>query len=327
MIQKVKSGMKRLKWIGQDLAYRSGVSKLPVQKEVRRILVYHGLAPQLIPNLNARFMTNAAFEEQAELLKMHCEVIDFNQYVDGYQAKGKMTVCLTFDDGYLNNYTELLPILEKYELPAVFYITGIIDTPYNMLWPDLVDLYRNYGPDTFEFNGHIYRKGKNQYRRSGGSLKNDLNIGNWAVKEKLYQQLGRYVEENVPENDWYFWKQCNQEQLKALAEHPLITLGSHTQYHNCLGLIDIEAAFQEMKESREWLEALTGQSVRSLAYPHGSYTREVVEAGEQAGYDYQLAVELLYPQDYKDPRVLPRICSNPFISAQNQLKAFYDGHY
>ncbi|MEO1436497.1 MAG: polysaccharide deacetylase family protein [Bacteroidota bacterium] len=327
MINKVRSGIKRLKWWAQDLAFRSGIAHLPVDREVRRILVYHGLAPQLLPNLNGRFMTNAAFEEQAALLKQHGEVITFDQYMDGYQAKGKMTICLTFDDGYLNNFTELLPILEKYELPAVFYITGIIESPYSMLWPDMVDLYRHYGPETLEFNGNIYRKGKNQYQRSGGSLKHDLNQEGWATKEALYAQLEASVKENIQENDWYFWKQCNKEQLKALAEHPLITIGSHTQHHNCLGLIDLDAAFQEMKQSREWLEALTGKPVRSLAYPHGSYTRAVVDAGEQAGYDYQLAVDLLHPEDHQDPRVLPRICSNPYISAHNQLKAFYDGHY
>ena len=40
------------------------------------------------------------------------------------------TVCLTFDDGYADNYKKAFPVLKKYNIPAtVFVATSFIDTP------------------------------------------------------------------------------------------------------------------------------------------------------------------------------------------------------
>ena len=44
-------------------------------------------------------------------------------------------VCLTFDDGYRDNYTTALPLLRRLEVPfAVFVTTGFIDNRLPMWW-------------------------------------------------------------------------------------------------------------------------------------------------------------------------------------------------
>ena len=57
--------------------------------------------------------------------------------LDG-KEKGKPFVCLTFDDGYRDNYTEALPLLKRLEVPfAVYVTTGFIDNRLPMWWyPD-----------------------------------------------------------------------------------------------------------------------------------------------------------------------------------------------
>lgn len=50
---------------------------------------------------------------------------------------------LTFDDGYLDNYQVVVPILEKYDFPATFYIvTDLVGTPEYMSWDQIVELDR-----------------------------------------------------------------------------------------------------------------------------------------------------------------------------------------
>ncbi len=50
-------------------------------------------------------------------------------------------VMLTFDDGYVDNYQVVVPILEKYDFPATFYIvTDLVGTPEYMSWDQIVEL-------------------------------------------------------------------------------------------------------------------------------------------------------------------------------------------
>jgi peptidoglycan/xylan/chitin deacetylase (PgdA/CDA1 family) len=54
--------------------------------------------------------------------------------------------CLTFDDGYLLQYQQALPILERYQVRATFFIIGTVwqgDGVHAYMSPDLVaDLYQ-----------------------------------------------------------------------------------------------------------------------------------------------------------------------------------------
>ena len=51
------------------------------------------------------------------------------------KEKGKPFVCLTFDDGYRDNYTVALPLLKRLEVPfAVYVTTGFVDNRLPMWW-------------------------------------------------------------------------------------------------------------------------------------------------------------------------------------------------
>ena len=70
-------------------------------------------------------ISESLLEQQFIFLKENCNVITANQlvsYINGRQ-KPKNTVVITFDDGSKSDYITALPLLEKYQLPAVFSIT------------------------------------------------------------------------------------------------------------------------------------------------------------------------------------------------------------
>lgn len=46
------------------------------------------------------------------------------EHINGTTKLSSKTICLTFDDGYDSMYTDLLPILEKYSVPATIFILG-----------------------------------------------------------------------------------------------------------------------------------------------------------------------------------------------------------
>ena len=73
------------------------------------------------------------------------------------------------------------------------------------------------------------------------------------------------------------------EELRELAAGG-IELGAHTVSHPDLSTLDRKACLHEMRESRETIEALTGQPVRTFAYPFCRYGSEATAAAREAGF-------------------------------------------
>lgn len=97
---------------------------LPKPTERRIILCYHSVRPK---DFLAYSISPALFEAHLAWLKQHCEIVDFAQIAKG-QPQKRPQVALTFDDGYLDNLEYALPLLQKYQMRATFFVTaGLIE--------------------------------------------------------------------------------------------------------------------------------------------------------------------------------------------------------
>lgn len=74
------------------------------------------------------------------------------------------------------------------------------------------------------------------------------------------------------------------EQLRKCAQHPLLTIGSHTVTHPFLTACSDEQVWAEASDSRSLLQEVTGIKVDLFAYPTGDYDRRVARIVESAGY-------------------------------------------
>lgn len=84
------------------------------------ILMYHEVADKTwgIENL---FIKPSEFEKQLKYLKENdYETITFEDFDD--IGKYKKPIMLTFDDGYVGNYTNMFPILKKYNMKATIFV-------------------------------------------------------------------------------------------------------------------------------------------------------------------------------------------------------------
>jgi peptidoglycan/xylan/chitin deacetylase (PgdA/CDA1 family) len=63
-----------------------------------------------------------------------------------------------------------------------------------------------------------------------------------------------------------------------------MTVGGHTVTHCNLTLLGPEALRQELRHSRERIEAEVGVPCRHLCYPQGLYDERVIEAAKECGY-------------------------------------------
>ncbi len=86
-----------------------------------------------------------------------------------------------------------------------------------------------------------------------------------------------------------------------------IAIGAHTRTHPVLPELDPGDLGTEIKGSREDLEALLGEPVRTFAYPYGKFDRAAVAAAGAAGYDAACTVESRPARLGDDPLEIPRL--------------------
>lgn len=101
-----------------------------------RVLEYHSISTDGFEDQIT--LPKQKFIRQLDYLKSQGYRTMWLSEIDGYQKQQKdlppKTVALTFDDGYVNNYTELYPLLKHYDMKAtVFMVLGRIGQ--NVDWP------------------------------------------------------------------------------------------------------------------------------------------------------------------------------------------------
>jgi peptidoglycan/xylan/chitin deacetylase (PgdA/CDA1 family) len=98
-------------------------------RPVLSILIYHRVLPVPDP-LRAGEPDATRFDQQMRYLARHFSVLPLREAFRRLRAGTlpRRACCITFDDGYADNLTVALPILEKYGLPATIFIaTGYLD--------------------------------------------------------------------------------------------------------------------------------------------------------------------------------------------------------
>ena len=324
--QKIK---RKLHLFQNDLLYKSNVKKHQ-PKAGGLILNYHGVDQVGDTRLNSRFISQAYFEQQLQYFKTHCHVLPLFDYMEGKWEQGKLNLALTFDDGYLNNFTYVLPLLEKYKAPASFYITGIVETDYDYLWCDFLDIASFVYQENIEIEGETYKKGYRglyKHATTGRTLKSICAQSDFAFKEKTMQAFPEAIHEFRQDKKWNdYWQQMSKTQIQEAAKSSYITIGSHAYWHNDLSQINLNDATKELQQSKDFLENLVQQEVNELAYPHGGYSDTVVEKAETMGFKYQLTLDYNNKEN-KYKCLEERFGINPYISWNNQLHFLLRGDY
>lgn len=177
-------------------------------------------------------------------------------------------VMFTIDDGYADNYTQALPIFEKYEVPfSIFIATDFINHNSILWWDILEDLIIQN--TTIHFSNNIYST--NSFQKK------------WNVFRIIREAILKYDQGNLLKElqdafshytiDWYapVKKQAlSWEQIKELSNHPLCTIGGHTVSHPALNKLSETDFLREVSDGITILKEETGHDISHFAYPYGS---------------------------------------------------------
>jgi peptidoglycan/xylan/chitin deacetylase (PgdA/CDA1 family) len=295
-----------------------------------RILIYHGVCTRDHTRFNSLFVTKEIFEKQLRLIKRFFHPLSLDDFYAEKFHTEKFNICLTFDDGFANNYRHVLPLLEQYQVPATFFVTAIRNENIDILWNDFLTIASVEGPAEFSFGNAIYRKHRNRFYydvATGQQLKDLLREGGFDQKFELMQFMRQYTSFRLNKDIEDYWLQMTVEEIRRLAASPMVTIGSHGHYHNDLARISKEELEGELRHSKLFLESIIQKPVRALAFPYGSYSGEVLTEAERAGYRQLLATSLNASVDRNNPLLRERMGINPYIGCHSQLTATIKGRY
>ncbi|RWY55699.1 polysaccharide deacetylase family protein [Mucilaginibacter gilvus] len=321
---------RRARYIQGDISHFMGVDKnYYARARGSRILAYHGICQAEPTTFNTLFITAQTFEEHLSYYKRYFNLVSMDDYYLQRFSKTKFNICLTFDDGFANNYVYALPLLNKYQVPATFFVTAASAAGYDILWNDMLSIAGKYGPAVLTFKDQSYHK--NNYRQyidaEGISLNAKLRKRGFSDKAELMRLLDKLCPFREKKQHQDYWLQMTADQIKKVASSPYVTVGSHGYYHNDLAGITRAEAAKELAQSKQYLENLTGKAVNSIAFPYGSYNQAVIDAAKACGYTRLLATDYNQPKDGADAAMRERLTINPFISTPNQMYANVRGTY
>ena len=184
--------------------------------------------------------------------------------------KEKKACLLTLDDGYRDNMEVLLPYLEKHQIPAlIFIVTEFIEgnvKPYEQLLAEMITYHREV---RCWKNHHFDTSDEERKKRVYKSLRSIL-------KPKSHAKRMKAIKSMLKVNGWDESDMAlplpflNKNELRELADHPLIRIGAHTKNHIVLRKRPPWELKKEIEGSKKKLESLIGKNVFYFAYPYGA---------------------------------------------------------
>lgn len=105
-------------------------------------------------------------------------------------------------------------------------------------------------------------------------------------------------------------KVMDAEQLRHITKSGMISIGSHCISHSSLLSMTENEAKNEIIRSKQQLEEILGESVISLSYPHGEFTKSHVELARVAGYKRSFSIEPTLMRLTPDEFVVGRVSAD-----------------
>lgn len=232
------------------------------------------------------------FEKLVKYLIKYYEIVSIEDAVKGVAGK-RPKVILSFDDGYYDFYTHVLPIIKQYSLPVNHNIvTEIVNGRQDVIWTEKLNFLFNYleqnivddALDIYDAKITINARTKPLNGLYIVVLKKLFEMGDVERETILTSWLNRYGLQVAPK------KMMGWGEVRECVKYG-VTFGSHTKTHTVLTSIKDAAQLQEeLAGSKADIEKNLSVKVDVLAPPNGLCNQDVIEQARIAGYKYILGI-------------------------------------
>ncbi len=274
----------------------TGVTKILESLRQRQVLIvlnYHriGSATETPFDSGTFSATPEELDAQIAYFKSRFEMATLEKAVamlNGNAPRGT-SILITFDDGYLDNYTLAFPILRKHGVQGVFFLPTAFIGAGKVPWWDAIaymikkcrkkSIHLEYPePGTFDLENN-------------GAAQVSMQILHVFIQpavedsERFITELEEACETLRPETSserlFLNWEEAREMQGHGMA------FGSHTHAHDILSKLSRERQRDELVRSRAILEDELGGQIDTLAYPVGQrfcFSADTVDALKGTGY-------------------------------------------
>ncbi len=225
-------------------------------------------------------------------------------------SSAKCTV-LTFDDGYAEIHDLAFPVLKALAAPfTLFLATGYPDRTLLPWWYVLERFLQEQSAICIPGKPEAVALASRADRERAYLMMADLFDRCASPAEEV--ELARRVFGSDRVEQAFAEMPISWEQVTALADDELVTIGAHTKTHPRLNQLSNERALLEMVESKRIIESRLKKAVEHFAYPYGSAAevgrREFMLAAE-AGFASCVTTRLgnIFEEHRKHLMCLPRI--------------------
>lgn len=282
------------------------------------------------------------FKEQLIFFNKNFRVINMEDIIAYYEFGDKLpqnALLLTFDDGYIDHYNYVLPILAKHKMQGSFFVPGkvfmenclldvnkihyiLASADINVLCKALFKYLDEYRCDKwrYEENQILFKKYAIENRFDSKETIFLKRILQTVLPEELRRIISsKLLEEfvGIPEKMLACELYLNREQMDDMKSRGMF-FGLHGYDHYWMNRLELGELKKDIKKGVESLNGLIDEKKWVINYPYGSYSKQVIESLKDSGCILGFSTEVRTANLAKDNRyILPRFDTNDFPPKSN----------
>ena len=286
------------------------------------------------------------FREQIEFFKKHFSIVTMEQVMDAIERKCDLpekALLLTFDDGYVDNFTYAFPILDEFGVQGSFFIPGKTFTTHQLLdvnkihyilaSANISNLLEDVKKKMEYYRGIEFRYPATDELFMKYAVANRFDCKEvifvkrmlqTVLPEKLRNQISsdlfeKYV--GVSEEQLAYELYMSKEQIRTMKRHGMF-IGIHGFDHYWLGNLERDQMKKDILQALDVMDEFIDRKRWVMNYPYGSYNEDVLAYIGEQGACLGLTTDVRVADLSIDGSLtLPRLDCNDFPpKSENYLK-------
>ena len=277
------------------------------------------------------------FRGQLAYIQRHCNVMRMKDLIAAAESPDDelppRSVLLTFDDGYLDHFTNVFPLLDETGVQGSFFPPGKAVLENKVLDVNKIHFILASVEDKSRIVNSIFRmldEVRKEYKLEPNEvLFNRLAVANRFdpgevifIKRALQKELPEAVrkifvdklfKKYVTEDEGSFAMELymSVDQLKCMRRNGMF-IGNHGYDHVWLDALSPQEQEKEVDKSLDFLKSLGCDTGKwAMCYPYGAHNASLVEILRQKGCRVGLTTRVgIADLDFEDPLLLSRLDTN-----------------